>query len=107
MRKVSDADILAHQRAGRTATESATMLGVTDGAVRYRAKKLGVKFVKRPGTPSRALECKDCPDRKLCVMCHKLRVCAIPCEGLLPGAAEDKVPATWPKRYAILRKGEW
>jgi hypothetical protein len=106
-RKASDQDILACQQAGLTVTESANALGVSEGAVRQRAKKLCVKFISRRGTPSRALgeivSCETCPDRKLCIMCHRLGVHAIPCEAELSDLAEDRIPARWPARYARLR----
>ena len=102
--KASNQDILACQRSGMTVTETARLLEVSDGCVRQRAKRLRVTFAKRQGIPSRGdvYDCDNCPDRKLCVMCHRLRVEAIPCEGNLMGAAEDRLPERWAQRYALL-----
>ena len=101
-RKASDQAVIACQQAGFTATEAAKQLGASEGAMRQRAKKLGIEFAKRQGIPSRVLDCDDCPDRKLCIMCHRLRVEALPCEWNLEGAAEDRLPERWPQRYALL-----
>ena len=101
-RKASDQAVISCQRAALTATETAKKLGVSEGAVRQRAKRLAIVFAKRQGLPSRVLDCDECPDRKLCVMCHRLRVEALPCEMNLEGAAEDRLPEQWPQRYALL-----
>jgi len=96
----SDQDIIAFQQAGFTATEAAKQLGVSEGAVRQRTKKLGIVFTKRQGIPSRVRDCDNCPDRKLCIMCHRLRVEALPCERSMAG--EDGLPERWTQRYALL-----
>ena len=111
-RKAVDQDIRICQQSGLTASEAARLLHVSEGCIRQRAKRLQVEFVRRRGTPSRARDeiadrtqrrpCAECADRKLCILCHRLRVEAIPCEDNLVGAAEERLPVRWPTRYMLL-----
>ena len=102
--------LLTCQRDGLSATETARLLGVTQSAVDWRAKRLRIKFVNKQGQGKRRpwQTCLSCKNRKLCLLCHRLHVAALPCEVELPlhGISEAD-PQLWPHYYLKLTCQVW
>jgi len=106
-RKATDQQLLACCRAGLTLTETANRFGLSSPTVHERARKLGLVFVKRPGIHSEPQEdtCAACSEQKLCLMCHKLRVAALPCESdlLVNGHSEAQLESVHEWQYWFAR----
>ena len=105
MSMMTNEQVLACQREGLSATETGRLLGVSQSAVDWRAKKLRIKFVSKQGQGKRRpwQTCLSCKQRKLCLLCHRLHVAALPCEiELTVHGINESDPQIWPHYYARL-----
>ena len=103
---MTDSQAIACQRAGLSSTETARLLGVSQACVYFRAQKLQIKFVSKQGQrPTKWQTCQTCKDRKLCLLCHRLHVAALPCEkDLLFSGHSEPDPYIWPRYYLKLQR---
>jgi len=105
MYTINVTQLIACQEAGMSSTETARQLGVSQPAVAWRAARLELVFVSKQGQgPKRKWRtCQSCADRKLCLLCHRLHVAALPCEEDLPYAGlhseAETDPNVWPQYY--------
>jgi len=107
MYTINPAQLITCQQAGMSSTETAKFLGVSQPAVAWRAARLEPRlvFVCKQGQGKRGTSCKSCPDRKLCLLCHRLHVAALPCEADLPYSGHSEAetdPYVWPDYYQRL-----
>lgn len=102
MTKMTNEQVLACQKAQMSAAEAARSLGVTRQAIAKRGKKLKITFARKRRHWSRRYRCFGCAKRKLCLLCHRLHVAALPCEATLilyDGEQYDESmadPCVWP-----------
>lgn len=106
MIRMTDSQAIACQQAGLSSTETARLCRVSQACVHLRAKKLKITYTNKQGKrPKRKWKtCQSCKDRKLCLLCHRLHVAALPCEIDLPyaGLHSETDPCLWPHYYLKL-----
>lgn len=107
-KKITDEQITACSHAEMSSSEAAEALGVSQSCIYRRALKLKIKFISKRGQqPKRKRpNCKTCKERKLCLLCHRLHVAAVPCEVHVSPLILDAVegdPYVWPIYYLKLR----
>ena len=96
-KKASNAQILACQEAGLSSTEAARELGVSQACIASRAKTLKITFANKRGQrKAGSFTCATCPEKKLCLLCHRTRVLPLPCEKELPAHRGKEILAMPP-----------
>lgn len=107
--KVTDQQLLACHDANMSLAEAARTLDVSQACIYRRAQKLELVFANKRGQRRKrpAFSCRTCKERKLCLLCHRLHVSALPCEAALSPPFRDIVegdPCRWPKYFLRLRQ---
>ena len=104
---MTDSQAITCQQAGLSSTETARLLGVSQASVYLRAQKLQITYTSKQGQrPKRKWQtCQTCKDRKLCLLCHRLHVAALPCEkDMLFSGHSEPDPYILPHYYLKLQR---